>query len=42
MLNKFEVAVAREEVERVDSLRYSFEKLLTQAVSTWLEFMSDV
>ncbi|EDO32004.1 predicted protein [Nematostella vectensis] len=31
MLNKFEVAVAREEVERVDTLRYSFEKLLAQA-----------
>ena len=33
MLNKFEVSVAREEVEGVDTLRYSFEKLLTQAVS---------
>lgn len=32
MLNKFEVAVAREEVERVDTLRYSFGKLLSQAV----------
>ncbi|KAK3736698.1 hypothetical protein QZH41_011488 [Actinostola sp. cb2023] len=31
MLNKFEVAVAREEVERVDTLRYSFKKLLAQA-----------
>ena len=33
MLNKFEVAVVREEVERVDTLRYSFEKLLAQSVS---------
>ena len=33
MLNKFEVSVAREEVEGVDTLRYSFEKLLAQAVS---------
>ena len=32
MLNRFDVAVAREEVERVDTLRYSFEKLLGQAV----------
>ena len=33
MLNKFEVSVAREEVDGVDTLRYSFEKLLAQAVS---------
>lgn len=33
MLNKFEVSVSREEVEGVDTLRYSFEKLLAQAVS---------
>ena len=33
MLNKFEVSVARDEVEGVDTLRYSFEKLLAQAVS---------
>ena len=32
MLNRFDVSVAREEVERVDTLRYSFEKLLGQAV----------
>ncbi|KAJ7306868.1 hypothetical protein OS493_040545 [Desmophyllum pertusum] len=31
MLNKFEVSVAREEVDGVDTLRYSFEKLLAQA-----------
>ena len=35
MLNKFEVSVARDEVEGVDTLRYSFEKLLAQAVSNW-------
>ena len=33
MLNRFEVSVAREEVDGVDTLRYSFEKLLSQAVS---------
>ena len=33
MLNKFEVSVARDEVEGVDTLRYSFEKLQAQAVS---------
>lgn len=33
MLNRFEVSVAREEVDGVDTLRYSFEKLLAQAVS---------
>ena len=32
MLNRFEVSVAREEVDGVDTLRYSFEKLLSQAV----------
>ena len=34
MLNNFEVSVARDEVEGVDTLRYSFEKLLAQAVSS--------
>ena len=33
MLNRFEVSVAREEIDGVDTLRYSFEKLLAQAVS---------
>ena len=33
MLNRFEVSVAREEEDGVDTLRYSFEKLLSQAVS---------
>ena len=36
MLNKFDVSVSREEVERVDTLRYSFEKLLGQAVGIQL------
>ena len=33
-LHKCGVSVAKEEVERVDSLRYSFKRLLSQAVST--------
>ena len=32
-LQRCGVSVAREEMERVDSLRYSFKKLLSQAVS---------
>lgn len=32
-LHKCGVHVAKEEVERVDSLRYSFKRLLNQAVS---------
>ena len=32
-LHKCGVNVAKEEVERVDSLRYSFKRLLSQAVS---------
>ena len=31
-LQRCGVSVAREEMERVDSLRYSFKKLLSQAV----------
>ena len=31
------VAVAREEMERVDTLRYGFKKLQTQAVSTCID-----
>lgn len=32
-MNKFQIQVAREEAERVDTLRYSWEKLLSLAVS---------
>ena len=32
-LHKCGIAIAKEEMERVDSLRYSFKGLLTQAVS---------
>lgn len=34
MLNKFQIQIQREEVERVDTLRYSWQKLLTLAVSS--------
>lgn len=34
-LHKCGVNVAKEEVERVDSLRYSFKRLLSQAVSEY-------
>lgn len=33
MLNRHDVLVAREESERVDTLRYTWEKLHTLAVS---------
>lgn len=38
MLNDFEVVVKKEETDMVDSLRYSFQKLLTSAVSQEIEF----
>lgn len=33
MLQDFGVTVAKEENDKVDSLRYSFQKLMTKAVS---------
>lgn len=33
MLAKFGIQVAREEAERVDTFRYSWEKIVTRAVS---------
>lgn len=39
-LQKCGVSVVKEEMERVDSLRYSFKKLLTQAVSIVLQLYS--
>ena len=32
MLNEFEVVVKKEETDMVDSLRYSFQKLLSSSV----------
>lgn len=37
MMNKYELALPREEMERVDTLRYSWEKLLSLAVSNALD-----
>lgn len=39
-LQKCGVSVIKEEMERVDSLRYSFKRLLTQAVSIVLQLYS--
>lgn len=39
MLNKFQIQVQREEVERVDTLRYSWQKLLTLAVSSTISIL---
>lgn len=33
MLNDFEVTISKEENDRVDSIRYSFQKLMRSAVS---------
>ena len=35
LLSKFGVKVSKEEADRVDTFRYSFEKLLSQAVSKY-------
>lgn len=37
-LQRCGVTVAREEMETVDSLRYTFKNLLTQAVSIYVDF----
>ncbi|XP_071944819.1 dynein axonemal heavy chain 8-like [Antedon mediterranea] len=39
LLQKFQVTVPREEIERVDSLRYSFQKLSRQAVKVQTELV---
>lgn len=39
ILNRFEVEVTKEESEAVDTLRYSFNKLQSKAVSTNLIFI---
>ena len=36
MLNRYELVVAKEESERVDTLRYSWHKLQSLAVNTFL------
>ena len=33
MINKYELALQREEMERVDTLRYAWQKLLALAVT---------
>lgn len=40
ILNRFEVEVTKEESEAVDTLRYSFNKLQSKAVSTNLILIS--
>ena len=34
LLQKMDIAIAQEEMNKVDTLRYSFQKLLRQAVCT--------
>ena len=36
LLNKYEVPVTREEMDKVDTMRYTFEKLLQDAVQDQL------
>lgn len=38
MLNRYELLVAKEESERVDTLRYSWQKLQSLAVHTLMNF----
>lgn len=38
MLNRYELLVAKEESERVDTLRYSWQKLQSLAVNTLMTF----
>jgi len=33
MLNKYQISAAKEEIERVDTLRFQYEKLQSKAVS---------
>ena len=39
MLNRYELLVAKEESERVDTLRYSWQKLQSLAVNSLLVFV---
>ncbi|XP_069469880.1 dynein axonemal heavy chain 5 [Ambystoma mexicanum] len=40
MLNKYELLVAKEEMEKVDTLRYTWEKLLVRAIEVQNELVS--
>lgn len=40
MLNKYELSVAKEETEKVDTLRYSWEKLLARSAEVQNELVS--
>ncbi|KAF4087596.1 hypothetical protein AMELA_G00072460 [Ameiurus melas] len=40
MLNKYELSVAKEEMEKVDTLRYAWEKLLTRSAEVQNELVS--
>lgn len=40
MLNKYELTVAKEETEKVDTLRYAWEKLLTRSSEVQNELVS--
>lgn len=40
MLNKYELSVVKEEMEKVDTLRYAWEKLLTRSSEVQNELIS--
>lgn len=44
MLNRYELVVAKEESERVDTLRYSWQKLQSLAVNTFFltNFLNEI